>query len=152
MFTDVQQIGHVVPQVNKSKSPLLSGYSVGNDTKTGTLGAVVRKGDKVFLLSNSHVLASSGKGKVGDRIIYPGDVDTGGKIQQVAKLTDILPFKAGDDFLNRVDAALAEVDEDFLDKIDFSIRGAKSPLKTADPVRGMKIVMRGRTLAILRES
>jgi hypothetical protein len=145
VFTDVIQIGKVRPQVNKRKSPLLSGFSVGNDNETGTLGAIVKKGTKHFLLSNSHVLADSGKGKKGDKIFYPGTADTSGKAQQVAALTDILPFKTGDDFLNRVDAALAGVDHDFLDQLDFSIRGAKSPLASTDPVRGMNIVLRGRT-------
>jgi hypothetical protein len=145
VFTDVRQIGKVRPQINKRKSPLSSGFSVGNDNETGTLGAIVKKGSKFFLLSNSHVLADSGKGKPGDEIIYPGEADTTGKTQQVAGLTDIIPFKIGDDFLNRVDAALAEVEDDFVDKLDFSIRGAKSPLDTTDPARDMKIVMRGRT-------
>jgi len=145
VFTDVQQIGKVRPQVNKRKSPLLSGFSVGNEVDTGTLGAIVKKGSKFFLLSNSHVLAKSGKGKAGDAIVYPGEADTSGKTQPVGRLTDILPFQRGDNFLNHLDAALAQVNDDFLDKIDFSIRGAKSPLDTIDPVRGMKIVMRGRT-------
>jgi hypothetical protein len=145
VFTDVQQIGKVRPQINKRRTPLLSGYSVGNTVDTGTLGAIVKKGRKFYLLSNSHVLAKSGKGKVGDDIIYPGEADNSGKTQKVAKLSVILPFKPGDDFLNRVDAALAEVDDDFVDHIDFSIRGAKPPLATIEPVRGMKIVMRGRT-------
>jgi hypothetical protein len=145
VFTDVQQIGELRPQVNKRQAPLMSGFSLGNDSDTGTLGAIVKKGSKFFLLSNSHVLARSGKGKVGDDIIYPGDADTKGKTQKVAALSNILPFKAGDDFLNHVDAALAQVDDNFIDKLDFSVRGAKSPLGTTDAVRGMKIVMRGRT-------
>lgn len=145
VFTDVQEIGKVRPQVNKRKSPLLSGYSVGNSTDTGTLGAIVKKGTKLFLLSNSHVLAKSGKGKAGDVIMYPGEADNAGKAQNVGVLSDILQFQTGDDFLNRVDAALAEVDESFLNEIDFSIFGAKSPPDTIDPVRGMKIVTRGRT-------
>jgi hypothetical protein len=145
VFTDVQEIGKVRPQVNKRQTPLRSGFSVGNETETGTLGAIVKKGSKLFLLSNSHVLADSGRGKVGDEIIYPGSADAGRRTQKVAKLSDILPFKTGDDFLNRVDAALAEVEADFIHDIDFSIRGAKFPLATIDPARGMKIVMRGRT-------
>jgi hypothetical protein len=145
VFTDVQEIGKVRPQINKREAPLLSGFSVGNSTDTGTLGAIVKKGAKFFLLSNSHVLASSGKGKRGDEIIYPGGADKGSKTQKVAALSHILPFKKGDDFLNRVDAALAEVDAAFGEKLDFSIRGANSPLGTTNPVRGMKVVMRGRT-------
>ena len=79
VFTDVQEIGKVRPQINKRKAPLLSGFSVGNQTETGTLGAIVKKGKKFFLLSNSHVLADSGTGKVGDKIIYPGSADTSGQ-------------------------------------------------------------------------
>lgn len=145
VFTDVRQIGQVRPQINHRKSPLLSGFSVGNANETGTLGAIVKKGSKFFLLSNSHVLADSGKGQFGDEIMYPGERDTNGKTQKVAVLKEFVPFKTGNDFLNRVDAALAEVNDDFLEQLDFSIRGARSPLGTANPTRGMKIVMRGRT-------
>jgi hypothetical protein len=145
VFTDVQQIGKIRPQINKQKSPLASGFSVGNLVDTGTLGAIVKKGKRLFVLSNSHVLAKSGNGKVGDHIIFPGEADNGGNNQQIGKLSKILKFKPGEDFLNEVDAALAEIDENFLAGIDFSIRGAATPLKTIDPVRGMKIVTRGRT-------
>lgn len=145
VFTDVRQIGRVCPQINRRKSPLLSGFSVGNVNETGTLGAIVKKGSQLFLLSNSHVLADSGKGKSGDEIMYPGERDTRSKTQKVALLREFVPFKIGDDFLNRVDAALAEVNDDFLDQLDFSIHGATSPLCTANPTRGMTIVMRGRT-------
>jgi hypothetical protein len=145
VFTDVQEIGKVRPQINKRRQPLMSGFSVGNGTDTGTLGAVVKKGTSFFLLSNSHVLALSGKGKIGDEIIYPGDADTSGKTQKVAELANFVAFKPGDDFLNHVDAALAKVDAGFIDKLDFSIRGLKTPLRTIAPVRDMKIVLRGRT-------
>jgi len=145
VFTDVQQIGKVRPQINKRKSPLLSGFSVGNSVDTGTLGAIVKKGKKLFVLSNSHVLARSGLGKAGDEIIFPGRLDNGGNDQIIATLSAFLKFKTGDDFLNRVDAAIAEIDASFLEEIDFSIRGAKTPLATTVPVRGMKIVTRGRT-------
>lgn len=146
VFTDVQEIGHVLPQVNRKGTPIQSGFSVGNAIDTGTLGAIVRKGRKYYLLSNSHVFAKSGKGKVGDDIIYPGDADRGGsKAQRVAALSDILRFQQTDDFVNHVDAALAAVDDAFLDKLDLSIHGAKAPISVAEPVRGMKIVKRGRT-------
>jgi hypothetical protein len=145
VFTDVQEIGKVRQQINKRRQPLMSGFSVGNRTDTGTLGAVVKKGTSFFLLSNSHVLALSGKGKIGDEIIYPGDADTSGKTQKVAELANFVAFKPGDDFLNHVDAALAKVDAGFIDKLDFSIRGLKTPLRTIAPVRDMKIVLRGRT-------
>jgi hypothetical protein len=145
VFTDVQQIGKIRPQINKRSSPLTSGFSVGNDSDTGTLGALVRKGGKLFILGNSHVLARSGKGKVGDDIFFPGERDTSGELRKVGELSKIFPFKKGDDFLNEMDVALAKVDGDLDDELDFSIRGAKLPLATIAPVRGMKVLIRGRT-------
>lgn len=145
VFTDVQQIGKIRPQINKRSSPLMSGFSVGNDTDTGTLGALVRKSGKLFILSNSHVLARSGKGKVGDDIFFPGERDTSGELQKVGELSKIFPFKKGDDFLNKMDVALAKVDGELDDDLDFSIRGTKLPLATIAPVRDMKVLIRGRT-------
>jgi hypothetical protein len=146
VFTDVKQIGKVVPQVNRRQEPILSGYSVGNRAETGTLAAIVMKGKKRFLLSNSHVLADSGRGKAGDGIFYPGDADRGAsRLQQIAELSEIFPFQKTQDFVNRVDAALAAVDDEFVDKLDFSIYRAKSPLDTTDPVRDMAVAIRGRT-------
>lgn len=145
VFTDVQQIGKILPQIKKQKSPLASGFSVGNLVDTGTLGAIVKKGKQLFVLSNSHVLAKSGKGKIGDEIIFPGEADNGGNNQIIGKLSKISKFKPGADFINTIDAALAAIDKEFHDDIDFSIRGASNPFKTAEPLRGMKIVTRGRT-------
>jgi hypothetical protein len=146
VFTDVKAIGKVLPQINRRQSPILSGYSVGNVTDTGTLGAIVRKQNKLFLLSNSHVLAKSGKGKAGDAIFYPGRADLdGAKEQRVGTLSGIFPFQQTEDFVNRFDAALAEVDKPLLDSLDLSIHLAKKPIGTVAPVRGMTVVKRGRT-------
>jgi hypothetical protein len=145
VFTDIQAIGKVRPEINKQRAPIVSGFSVGNSVDTGTLGAIVKKGTKLFLLSNSHVLAKSGKGKVGDVIVYPGNADNTGAKQAIATLSNIVPFVLGNDFNNRIDAALAEIKKSITIKLDFSIRGAKKPFETVAPVRGMKIVTRGRT-------
>ena len=146
VFTDVQQIGKIVPQVNRRQAPIGSGFSVGNQNETGTLAAIVKKGKKFFLLSNSHVLADSGRGKLGDEIFFPGEADRGnGQLQRVGVLSAICPFKKTDDFVNRVDAALAAVDDAFVAKLDFSIFRAKSPLATTDPQRDMTVAIRGRT-------
>ncbi len=146
VFTDVQQIGKLRLEANRRAAPLQSGFSVGRSPETGTLGAIVQKGKKYFILSNSHVLADCGKAKLGDKIIYPGDVDrAGAKAQSVALLSDFIAFDKTQDFVNHVDAALAEIDDEFLDKLDFSILRAKTPLATAEPTRGMTIVKRGRT-------
>ncbi len=145
-FTDVKQIGRLVPQVNKRNAPLQSGFSVGHfEITAGTLGAIVTKGKKHFVLSNSHVLAKSGLAKKGDRIIFPGDAD-GGTLPKnlIGKLSEFEKFVVGDKFVNHVDAALAEIDEQRLKNANFQIFGAKS-LNVIEPVRGMKVCKRGRT-------
>jgi hypothetical protein len=146
-FTDVKQIGRLVPQINKRKSPLQSGFSIGHvDITAGTLGAIVAKGSKHFVLSNSHVLANSGLGKKGDKIIFPGNAD-GGKAPKdvVGKLSQFGKFRIGGSFVNRIDAALAEIDPDRLTNANFQIFGTKQALGITDPVRGMTVVKRGRT-------
>jgi hypothetical protein len=146
VFTDVKEIGKVRPQVNRRLTPIQSGFSIGDGEETGTLGAIVQKGKKFFLLSNSHVLAKGGKGKVGTPIIYPGDADlNGAKAQPIGTLSHIFPFQVTADFVNHVDAAMAEVDADFVAKLNFTIFRAKSPFAVTDPKRDMKISIRGRT-------
>ncbi len=144
VFTDVKPIGRLRPQINKRSTPLQSGYSCGRPDETGTLGAIVKKGKKHFILSNSHVLADCGRGKVGDRIIYPGDADRGSKkAQVVALLSDFVAFQKKGKLINRVDAAIAEIDKQFL--LDFTIFKGASPRLTIQAKRGMKVVKRGRT-------
>jgi hypothetical protein len=149
VFTDVQEIGRPVPEakVNKRDKPIQSGFSVGHVKITaGTVGALVKKGKKLLILSNSHVLALSGKGKVGDVIIFPGDADRGKKERRpVATLESFTPFQKGGDLVNVTDAALALIDDDRIDEVDFTVLGAQSPLAMIKPKRGMKVVKRGRT-------
>lgn len=147
VYTDVVEIGDIVPQANIMKSPLKSGFSVGHkDITAGTLGAIVKKAGKRFLLSNSHVLANSGLGASGDAILYPGPQDGGEEpADVVARLSAFTPFAAGASFSNTLDAALAEVDEDRLGAIDEDIWSAMPPLKVAAPQREMAVKKRGRT-------
>ena len=146
VFTDIVEIGDVRPQINKMRQPLKSGYSVGvASVATGTLGAIVKRGEKFFILSNAHVLANSGLGKKGDRVVYPGTDDGGKTTDEVAKLSFFKPFKLGGSFVNTYDAALAEVHGEHLSDVDWEILGATSPLRVVDPVRGMKVIKRGRT-------
>jgi len=147
VFTDVKQIGKLLPQANVRKSPIKSGYSVGHRSITaGTVGAIVKKGRKYFILSNSHVLALSGQGKIGDKVTYPSPSD-GGSLpnDEIATLSDFVPFEPGGEFVNRVDAALAKIIEERLEDLDFSILKAKPALATIAPIRGMTVVKRGRT-------
>jgi hypothetical protein len=151
VFTDVKAIGRVLPErspkVHKESAPLRSGYSICHyDDTAGTLGAIVRRGGKLYALSNSHVLALAGKAKAGDAILYPGPTDGGVRGRDsAAVLKYFAKFKDGGSFVNRVDAALAEIDKARLSDIDFEIAGANIPLKAITPQRGMKIVKFGHT-------
>jgi hypothetical protein len=147
VFTDVVEIGEIVPQVNIQRDLLKSGFSVGHkDITAGTLGAIVNKDGKRYLLSNSHVLANSGLGAIGDAVLFPGPEDGGQQpTDVVAKLSAFKPFEVGASFTNTTDAALAEIDGDRLASIDNEIWSAAKPLKIATPRRDLVVRKRGRT-------
>jgi hypothetical protein len=148
-YTDVKEVGKIVPQLKPlvKRKPVESGFSVGHIKITaGTLGAIVKKGDKRYLLSNSHVLADSGKGKPGDKVVYPGPDDEGRPPGDwIASLTKAIPFEKGGAFVNEVDAALAEIRAERLEDIIYKLPKAKTPLSTIVPVRDMVVTKRGRT-------
>jgi hypothetical protein len=149
VFTDVKAIGRVRPEAHKKVSPVESGFSVGHvDITAGTVGAIVKKGKKLYILSNSHVLANSGLGQVKDAVLYPGPKD-GGKFPKhlVGTLAKFVKFKVGGKFLNHVDCALCEIDAARLDDLDLSIFGIKlgGLPKTVKAQRNMVVIKRGRT-------
>jgi hypothetical protein len=150
VFTDVKEIGDLAPEVQKKDKPLQSGFSVGHIKSTaGTLGAIVKRGSKLFILSNSHVLAMSGKGKPGDVIVYPGPADGGTAAgNRAASLTEFVPFDTSGAMVNRVDAALAEIDPARLGNLNLKIHKATAPYATTLPVRGMKVTKSGRTTGV----
>jgi len=145
--TDVIVIGRLKPEVNALRNPVQPGNSIGHVKITaGTLGALVTKGQRVHLLSNSHVLARSGLAKKGDDILYPGPED-GGKspADLVAKLSGFKAFVTGGDFVNRADCAIAEPLIPRRKDLVSLIRGLAIPKGTTSPARGMKVVKVGRT-------
>ena len=147
VFTDVKEIGRLAPEIARKGKPLQSGFSVGHIRSTaGTLGAIVKRGGKLYLLSNCHVLARSGNAMAGDRIVYPGPAD-GGKLpaNAAATLSHFSPFDTTGMLVNRVDAALAEVDPSRLGEIELEIHKATAPLGTIRPRRGMRVAKAGRT-------
>lgn len=153
-YTDVKEIGKIVPQVKPlvKRDPIESGFSVGHVKITaGTLGAIVKKNNKRYLLSNAHVLANSGKGKPGDKIVYPGP-DDGGELlaDWAAVLSEAVPLIKGEGFVNEVDAALAEILEERLNNVSYKLPGTKAPLRTIAPKRGMVVTKRGRTTRTTR--
>lgn len=159
VFTDVKEIGELRPQILAQAAPLQSGYSISHSgiDGTGTLGAIVRKDGRHFVLSNSHVLARNGLANAGDAIVYPGTLD-GGRLPRnlAAHLAEFVPFVPFDpddparQFVNRCDAALGEVAPGRLARIDWAIHAAAMPPKTGVARRGMVVEKLGRTTRATR--
>ena len=147
VFTDVKEMGTFRPEVNQKRSPIQSGFSVAHIKITaGTVGAIVKRGGRLHILSNSHVLALGGKAKLGDKIVYPGPADGGAPpADLVASLAFVHPFDTSGAFVNRVDAALAEIAAARLPDVSLAIAKAVKPLGTVLPRRDMKVVKVGRT-------
>jgi hypothetical protein len=111
---DIRYIGRLtkraVPIDQRRRRPLRIGLSIGHFRITaGTLGAFVKLRDGgVRMLSNNHVLADENKGKAGDAIIQPGDVDAGrnpaDRVGSLAEYHKLAKSKG-----NVIDAALAKV-------------------------------------------
>ncbi len=95
--TDVQPTG-IIRSLNLSSRrfrPAPGGVSVGHPGITsGTLGCVVKKNNKSYILSNNHVLACSNLASVGDLILQPGPSD-GGRVpeDQIALLSEFVPIR-----------------------------------------------------------
>jgi hypothetical protein len=109
--TDVVAVGELVAQPYRGRyRPAPAGVSIGHVAVTaGTLGALVKRGRKRFVLSNNHVLANSNAAQPGDAVVQPGPYD-GGKDpkDRIARLTEFVPIRFGGSAANLVDAAIAE--------------------------------------------
>jgi hypothetical protein len=112
---DVRYVGRINKRetpatLQRRRRPLVIGCSIGHFRVTaGTLGCFVqsRTDQTVSILSNNHVLANENRGKAGDAILQPGDLDGGRNPQDVvAKLSTFVRLKPRG--TNFVDCALAE--------------------------------------------
>jgi hypothetical protein len=78
--TDVIETGIIRALEDRTKRwrPAPGGVSIGHEKITaGTLGCLVEKGGKKYILSNCHVLALSNEASIGDAILQPGAYDGG---------------------------------------------------------------------------
>jgi hypothetical protein len=91
--------------------PVPIGVSAGHPSITaGTLGARVTDGERVYALSNNHVLAAVNQGKEGDPFLQPGVVDGGREPDDaLGTLAAFEPIRFCQATCpeNRIDAALA---------------------------------------------
>ncbi|MGH8003682.1 MAG: hypothetical protein ACRECJ_03025, partial [Limisphaerales bacterium] len=95
--------------------PVPIGVSISNNFEcaTGTLGCVVEKAGKKYILSNNHVLARENLASIGEDIVQPGRYDNKPKCanelatDKIADLSEFVQLKF-DGTDNTVDAAIAE--------------------------------------------
>lgn len=74
--------------------PTRPGMSVGHpDGNVGTIGAVVRRGNEYFILSNNHVLALLNTASLGDPILQPAPGDGGTIADTIGQLADFVPIR-----------------------------------------------------------
>jgi hypothetical protein len=121
---DVEQVGTFrrfmpppppMPNPRTKMRPAQPGCSVGfRDPQNqfimaGTFGALVKKGQQRFILSNNHVLADENGLPLGSSIFQPGFLDAGNppKNDAIAKLTRFEPLVLA--ATNKVDCAIAKL-------------------------------------------
>lgn len=100
------------PWCQRNTRPLLIGASVGHvDVTAGTTGAFVKRGGRICLLSNNHVLANEDLGAKGDVIVQRATFDGGRPAsERIGELLTAIKLKPRG--ANFVDAALALIDDD----------------------------------------
>lgn len=101
--TDVIQTGIIRGLASARTSrlrPVRPGISIGHPACTaGTLGCLVTRGGRQYILSANHVLANLNKAEIGDAILQPGTVDGGTQEDAVAVLASFVPMRFTDDMI-----------------------------------------------------
>lgn len=105
-----------VPNPRTRIQPAQPGCSIGFQdpngqfVMAGTFGALVRKGQKRFVLSNNHVIADENKLALGSSIFQPGFLDAGNPPNNrvIARLTKFIALVFGG-ATNKVDCAIAQL-------------------------------------------
>lgn len=96
VLTDVVETGEIVAHSIDRRTavrPARPGMSVGHkDGSTGTIGCIVKQGDRRFILSNNHVLAAINQGQIGDAILQPGLADGGTLANAIGQLAFFVPL------------------------------------------------------------
>ncbi len=148
--TDVKEVGRIEAQGFSARvRPARPGYSLGHFAITaGTFGCLVRSRaapERVYILSNNHVLANANDAQLGDPILQPGRFDGGAFPDDVlATLEAFVPIRFGDpEAYNLVDAALARPHDARL--VISAAAGFGLPTGTAEAELEMGALKSGRT-------
>ena len=136
--TDVIEVGNVTASQSLrtwqrfgQHRPTSCGVSVGHPNITaGTLGCLVEKDSRHYILSNNHVLADSNNATVGDQIIQQGAADGGSSPND--DIATLEPYQSIDfsGNPNHIDAAIAEVGADTQTTVEPEIIDIGSPQPT----------------------
>jgi hypothetical protein len=155
------------PHISRYQRPIPLGVSGGTTVGVsksdkyvvccgGTLGSLVTKNNRYYILSNYHVLNPSlDRSQVGNLVIQPGPLDSRCNITDdsvVARLSEWEPIKpSANEFSrppNRIDASIAEVIPDKV-RTDGYIEGLGIiSTNVVEPKLGMRVVKSGRTTGI----
>jgi hypothetical protein len=107
----VENIGKIeFKDFRNNQRPPFPGVSAGHyKITTGTLGCFVTdERERVYILSNNHVLANTNKGFFADPVLQPGPLDGGMKrTDTIAQLEYLVPLDHNKP--NMMDAALAKI-------------------------------------------
>ena len=145
----------------RQERPIKMGTSGGNITDftfedpfisccSGTLGALLKKDDSFFILSNNHVLARLNQAKVGDPVNQPGRLDTQCRAPEedfVGALSGFKRLKL-DKGKNKVDAAIASVEPGTVDESGAMVGIGVPGNHTVEPQVGMFVQKAGRTTGL----
>lgn len=145
--TDVLEIGRVGKESFTTRvRPAMPGCSVGHpDVSYGTFGCLVRRRgeeDRLYILSNSHVLADEGIAQIGDDTLQQG-AEVGGSVPAdvIGTLEDFVPFSfTPSGFPNLMDAAITKVKrknsvKDEIRILQFAPKGVGRVIKRGMPVK-----------------
>jgi hypothetical protein len=140
--------GQIVAHCYQSECPrpVPLGVSTGHpDITAGTIGARVRSGANVFVLSNNHVYANQNLASIGDSVLQPGAIDGGSETDAIGTLADFEPinFSGGD---NTIDAAIASTTTAMVQNVTFS--GYKPTSTLAEAILGLDVKKEGRTTGV----
>jgi hypothetical protein len=137
-----------VDPTSRFSRPVPIGVSIGNigECSAGTLGARVKTGANLYVLSNNHVLALENTAPIGSDILQPGRYDTNCSTSTddvIATLSKFQPISFTHD--NTVDVAIAAVEPGAVDNQTWTGGYGTPNHVTVSAVIGQAVQKCGRT-------
>jgi len=94
--TDVYESGDIRAMKSREDEwrPAPGGVSVGHEAITaGTLGCLLKKDKKIYIMSNNHVLANENEAEIGDFILQPGPYDIHEEEKEKYRIAQLSDFE-----------------------------------------------------------